>query len=63
MALVMNGICMILNVVFICFYAAIIQSHGTPVIIIRVYTGLLPDLRIVSFYWQVLRFYVLIFDF
>jgi hypothetical protein len=56
MALVMNSIFLILNVVFVCFYAILIQSHDTPVIIIRVYTGLLPALRIGSFYWQVLSF-------
>jgi hypothetical protein len=63
MALVMNGICLVLNVGCVCFYAVLIQSHDTPVIIMRVYAGLLPVLRIGCFYWQVLSFSVLIFAF
>jgi hypothetical protein len=63
MALVMNGICLVLNVGCVCFYAVLIQSHDNPVIIMRVYAGLLPVLRIGCFYWQVLSFSVLIFAF
>jgi len=53
MALVMNGVFLIFNVLLTLFYVIIMRPRVTPVAIVRGYLGLLPILRLGLFYWQV----------
>jgi hypothetical protein len=54
MALVMNGVFLILNVGTTLFYVVLMEWRDIPVAFAMVYLGLVPVLRLGLFYWQVL---------
>ena len=55
MALFMNGVLLIANVLHTALYVILMRSMETPVAIVRGYLVLLPILRMGLFYWQVLH--------
>jgi hypothetical protein len=54
MALFMNGVFLMANVIHTFLYIILMRSRETPVAIVRGYLVLLPVLRMGLFYWQVL---------
>jgi len=59
-ALIMNGVFLILNMAITILYAILMQSRTSPVMLGRVFLGLVPVTRLGLFYWQVVHFVLML---